>query len=60
MIVPYALTHRDLVEALGAVGVGLFLGVVALRARSIWPGFVVHVAVAWFVETLAIWQAARH
>jgi hypothetical protein len=60
MIVPYALTHRDLVEALGAVGVGLFFGVVALRSRSIWMGWLVHVSVAFAVEAMAIWQARRH
>lgn len=60
MIVPYALAHRDLVEALGAVGVGLFFGVLALRSRSIWLGWLVHTTVAVFVEAVAIWQARRH
>ena len=60
MIVPYALTHRDLVEALGAVGVGLFFGALALRSRSIWMGWLVHMSVAFAVEAMAIWQARRH
>lgn len=60
MVVPYALTHRDLVEALGAIVVGLLFGMLALRSRSIWMGWLVHVAVAFFVEAVAIWQARRH
>ena len=33
MIVPYALTHRDPIEATGAIGVGLLLGWLALASR---------------------------
>ena len=60
MIVPYALTHADLVEALGAVVVGLLLGTLALRSRSIWIGWLIHVSIAFAMETAAIWQAQRH
>jgi hypothetical protein len=60
MVVPYALTHRDFVEALGAVAVGLLLGRLAQRSRSIWMGWLMHVSVAFFVEAIAIWQARRH
>lgn len=60
MIVPYALTHADLVEALGAVVVGLLLGTLALRSRSIWVGWLVHVAIAFAIEAAAVWQAQRH
>lgn len=60
MVVPYALTHADLVEALGAVVVGLLLGTLAVRSRSIWIGWLVHVSIAFVVEALAIWQARRH
>jgi membrane protease YdiL (CAAX protease family) len=59
MIVPYALVHRDLVESLGAVGVGLLLGVLALRSRSIWPGWLAHTSVAFCIELCAVWQAHR-
>jgi membrane protease YdiL (CAAX protease family) len=60
MVVPYALTHADFVEALGAIGVGLLLGLLALRSRSIWIGWLTHVSIAFCVEALAIWQARRH
>lgn len=59
MVVPYALTHRDLVEALGAVPVGLLLGWLALASRSIWMGWLLHASVAVAVEVVAIWQAHR-
>lgn len=60
MIVPYALTHADLVEALGAIVVGLLLGTLALRSRSIWVGWLVHVSIAFAIEAAAVWQAQRH
>ena len=60
MIIPYALTHPSPVEALGAVPVGLLLGGLAVKARSIWPGWLLHVSVAFAIELLAIWQLHRH
>ncbi len=33
-------------EATGAILFGLFLGILALRSRSIWGGFLVHAGVA--------------
>lgn len=60
MVVPYALTHREPVEALGAIGVGLLLGVLAQRSRSIWIGWLTHTSIAWLVEMVAVWQARRH
>jgi membrane protease YdiL (CAAX protease family) len=59
MVVPYALGHRDPVEALGAIGVGLLFGWLALASRSIWVGWLAHLSVAVAVELLAIWQAHR-
>lgn len=59
MVVPYALTHRDPIEALGAVGVGLVLGRLAQLAGSIWPALATHLSVALLIEAAAIWQAHR-
>lgn len=40
MAVPYSLVHfgKPLPEAIGAIGLGMALGAVAWRLRSIWPG----------------------
>ncbi len=48
MCVPYLMIHfpKLWLEATGAILFGLFLGVLALRSRSIWGGFLVHAGVA--------------
>jgi membrane protease YdiL (CAAX protease family) len=57
MLVPYALVHRDTIEALGAIPVGALLGLLAWRSRSIWPGVLIHVTVAFLVELVALFRA---
>lgn len=48
MCVPYMMIHfpKLWMEAGGAILFGLFLGILALRSRSIWGGFCVHAGVA--------------
>jgi membrane protease YdiL (CAAX protease family) len=48
MMVPYVMIHvgKPLTETLAAIAAGLFLGTLAMRGRSIWPGFGLHCAVA--------------
>ncbi len=48
MCVPYLMIHfpKLWMEATGAILFGLFLGLLALRSRSIWGGFLVHAGVA--------------
>ena len=44
--VPSASNTTKWMEATGAILFGLFLGLLALRSRSIWGGFLVHAGVA--------------
>jgi uncharacterized protein len=55
-MVPYCMVHftKPLLEVLGAVPAGLVLGLLALRAGSIWGGVLLHVAVAWTMDALAL------
>src|SRR5690606_7929149 len=55
MIVPYCMIHfhKPLPEALGAIVAGIVLGWRALRTRSIWGGFLVHIAVAISMDALS-------
>ena len=48
MCVPYLMIHFPKLwpEAMGAILFGLFLGILALRSRSLWGGFFVHAGVA--------------
>jgi hypothetical protein len=48
MMVPYVMIHvgKPMMETLAAIIAGLFLGTLAMRGRSIWPGFALHCAVA--------------
>ncbi len=48
MCVPYLMIHFPKLwpEATGAILFGLFLGILALRSRSIWGGFCVHAGIA--------------
>jgi uncharacterized protein len=56
--VPYCMIHftKPLLEVLAAIPAGIVLGVLALRARTIWGGALVHVAVAWLMDALALAQ----
>lgn len=48
MCVPYLMIHfpKLWLEATGAILFGLFLGILALRSRSIWGGVLVHAGIA--------------
>ncbi len=56
MCVPYCMIHygKPYLEANGAILAGIFLGSLAMRAKSIYGGFVVHVTVALGMDLLAL------
>jgi membrane protease YdiL (CAAX protease family) len=61
MVVPYLMIHfaKPWPEASGAILFGLFLGVLALRSRSIWGGTLVHMSVALSMDLLALMQTGH-
>lgn len=58
MCVPYLMIHFPKLwpEASGAILFGLFLGILALRSRSIWGGFFVHAGVAVSMDIASLLQ----
>lgn len=58
MCLPYLMIHfpKPWPEATGAIFFGLFLGMLALRTRSIWGGVLVHVSIALSMDLLALLQ----
>jgi membrane protease YdiL (CAAX protease family) len=56
MCVPYLMIHfpKLWLEASGAILFGLFLGILALRSRSIWGGVLVHAGVALSMDIAAL------
>lgn len=56
MCVPYLMIHFPKLwpEALGAILFGFFLGILALRSRSIWGGVMVHVTIALTMDLAAL------
>lgn len=58
MCVPYLMIHFPKLwpEAFGAILFGLFLGILALRSRSIWGGVLVHGGVALSMDVAALIQ----
>lgn len=58
MCVPYLMIHfpKLWLEATGAILFGLFLGILALRSRSIWGGVLVHAGVALSMDVAALIQ----
>ena len=56
MCVPYLMIHfpKLWLEATGAILFGLFLGILALRSRSIWGGVMVHAGVALSMDVMAL------
>ena len=56
MCVPYLMIHfpKLWLEATGAILFGLFLGILALRSRSIWGGVMVHAGVAVSMDVAAL------
>jgi hypothetical protein len=57
MILPYTMLHfsKPPLETVASVGFGLFLGVIALRSRSIVDGIGMHLILAYSLEMLALW-----
>jgi membrane protease YdiL (CAAX protease family) len=60
MAVPYCMIHygKPYLEAHGALVAGIVLGSLAMRTRSIYAGFLVHVTVAFSMDYLALWRRA--
>ena len=60
MCVPYCMIHygKPYLEATGAVIAGIALGSLAMRTKSIYSGFLVHVSVALTMDFTAL--ALRH
>lgn len=58
MCVPYLMIHfpKLWLEATGAILFGLFLGILALRSRSIWGGFLVHAGIAVTMDLASLMQ----
>jgi membrane protease YdiL (CAAX protease family) len=56
MVVPYCMIHygKPYLEAAGAVVAGVALGSLAMRTKSIYSGFLVHVTVALSMDLLAL------
>jgi membrane protease YdiL (CAAX protease family) len=55
-VLPYVATHSYLPEALGAVPVGLLLGVLRERSGSLLPGYLLHLMVATEIELTALYR----
>ncbi len=58
MCLPYLMIHfpKPWLEATGAIFFGLFLGMLALRSRSIWGGVGVHAVIAVSMDVAALLQ----
>lgn len=61
MCVPYLMIHfpKLWLEATGAILFGLFLGILALRSRSIWGGFLVHAGIALSMDFASLYQQGK-
>ena len=48
MMLPYVMIHfgKPMIETVGAIVAGVVLGTLAMKTRSIWSGFLIHVSVA--------------
>ncbi len=60
MAAPYCMIHfgKPYLEANGAIVAGIVLGSLAMRTKSIYAGFLVHVTVAFSMDFLALWRRA--
>ncbi len=56
MSIPYCMIHfgKPPIETFAAIGAGVILGVLALRTRSFYPGFLLHWAVGLTMDSLAL------
>ncbi len=58
MVVPYCMIHfrKPLPETIGAILGGTVLGFASLRTGSIAGGILLHLGVAWGMDSLALWM----
>ncbi len=58
MMVPYMMIHfgKPLPECVGSIIAGFVLGTLSLKSNSVWWGVAIHVAVAWGMDLLSLWQ----
>jgi membrane protease YdiL (CAAX protease family) len=58
MVVPYCMIHfgKPFPETIAAIVAGLVLGTLAMKTRSIWSGFLIHVSVAVSMDMAALAQ----
>ncbi len=58
MAVPYCMIHygKPYLESNGAIVAGVVLGSLAMRTKSIYAGFLVHVTVAFAMDFLSLWR----
>jgi membrane protease YdiL (CAAX protease family) len=58
MMIPYVMIHfgKPLPECFAAILAGVVLGTLAMKTRSIWAGFLIHVSVALSMDVAAILQ----
>ncbi|NOY92282.1 MAG: CPBP family intramembrane metalloprotease [Deltaproteobacteria bacterium] len=58
MVVPYVMIHfgKPMPETFAAILAGVFLGTLAMKTRSIWAGFLIHVSVAVSMDVAALLQ----
>jgi membrane protease YdiL (CAAX protease family) len=58
MTVPYCMIHygKPYLEAHAAIVAGIVLGSLAMRTRSVYAGFLVHITVAGGMDLLALWR----
>jgi membrane protease YdiL (CAAX protease family) len=58
MAVPYCMIHygKPYYEAHGAIVAGVVLGSLAMRTRSIYAGFLVHITVALLMDLIALFK----
>ena len=58
MMVPYMMIHfgKPMPECVGSIIAGFALGMLSLKSNSVWWGVAIHVAVAWTMDLLSLWQ----
>ena len=61
MVVPYTMIHfpKPMFESLVALAFGLIAGALALSSRSIWGGVIIHVVIAFSMDTMALINTNR-
>jgi membrane protease YdiL (CAAX protease family) len=62
MVVPYCMIHfqKPFLECLAAIVAGIVLGTLAMKTRSIWSGFLIHVSVAVSMDVAALLATGRN